>query len=195
MAVAAKIREEKGVDVETIWGDDGFVVRFPDVDEPPDPRLLPSLATLREFVDRLYRLLALEQSEHQAWCRRAALVKDKTYAALPELQQALEMLVSDKFSKMIAFLRSPAAQRVRTNNHVERANRKIRFWEKVRYKWRRRRRLVQFIVLALDHWWRRIRALRPAAGTPTKKTGRKTAMKTAPRKTSEKAAKPYKEAG
>ncbi|HXD75046.1 MAG TPA: DEAD/DEAH box helicase [Vicinamibacterales bacterium] len=40
MAVAAKIREERGVDVETLWGDDGFVVRFPDVDEPPDARLL-----------------------------------------------------------------------------------------------------------------------------------------------------------
>ena len=32
MAVAAKIREETGIDVETLWGDDGFVVRFPDVD-------------------------------------------------------------------------------------------------------------------------------------------------------------------
>ncbi len=40
MAAAAKIREETGVDVETLWGDDGFVVRFPDVDLPPDPRLL-----------------------------------------------------------------------------------------------------------------------------------------------------------
>ncbi len=40
MAAAAKIREERGIDVETLWGDDGFVVRFPDVDEPPDPQLL-----------------------------------------------------------------------------------------------------------------------------------------------------------
>jgi len=40
MAAAAKIREEKGIDVETLWGDDGFVIRFPDVDEPPDPALL-----------------------------------------------------------------------------------------------------------------------------------------------------------
>jgi ATP-dependent Lhr-like helicase len=40
MAVAAKIREETGADVETLWGDDGFVVRFPDVDVPPEPRLL-----------------------------------------------------------------------------------------------------------------------------------------------------------
>ena len=40
MAAAATIREQTGVDVETLWGDDGFVVRFPDVDLPPDPRLL-----------------------------------------------------------------------------------------------------------------------------------------------------------
>ena len=46
-------------------------------------------------------------------------------------------------------------QQVRTNNHVERCNRQLRFWEKVRYKWRRRRTLVRFVVLALDHWWTR----------------------------------------
>jgi len=40
MAVAARIREERGIDVDTLWSDDGFVVRFPDVDEPPDPTLL-----------------------------------------------------------------------------------------------------------------------------------------------------------
>jgi ATP-dependent helicase Lhr and Lhr-like helicase len=40
MAVAAKIREETGIEVETLWGDDGFVVRFPDVDAPPEPRLM-----------------------------------------------------------------------------------------------------------------------------------------------------------
>jgi transposase-like protein len=156
---------------------------------------LPELATLREFVDRVYRLLSLEQSEHQAWCRRAALLKEKAYAAIPELQQALDMLAPDKFTKMIAFLRSPAVKRVRTNNHVERTNRKIRFWEKVRYKWRRRRTLVQFIVLALDHWWKRLRQLRPTRkASPTKKTHPRTAQKTTPRKTSKNAAKPTREA-
>src|SRR5205814_1089797 len=33
-------REETGADVEILWSDEGFVVRFPDVDQPPDPRLL-----------------------------------------------------------------------------------------------------------------------------------------------------------
>jgi len=35
MAVAGRIRAAGGPDVETLWGDDGFVLRFPDSDEPP----------------------------------------------------------------------------------------------------------------------------------------------------------------
>jgi ATP-dependent helicase Lhr and Lhr-like helicase len=37
MAVSARIRAAGGPEVETLWGDDGFVLRFPDTDEPPDP--------------------------------------------------------------------------------------------------------------------------------------------------------------
>jgi ATP-dependent Lhr-like helicase len=36
MAVAARIRAAGGPEVETLWGDDGFVLRFPDTEEPPD---------------------------------------------------------------------------------------------------------------------------------------------------------------
>ena len=36
MAVSARIRAAGGPEVETLWGDDGFVIRFPDTDEPPD---------------------------------------------------------------------------------------------------------------------------------------------------------------
>ena len=75
-----------------------------------------------------------------------------------------------KFTKMIAFLRNPAAQKVRTNNHVERCNRKLRYWEKVRYKWRRRRTLVRFLVLALDAWWRRTLPKLEATQTAAKPT-------------------------
>jgi len=46
---------------------------------------------------------------------------------------------------------------VRTNNHVERTNRRLRYLEKVRYKWRRRRTIVRFVVLALDRWRRQRR--------------------------------------
>ena len=37
MAVSARIRAARGGEVETLWGDDGFVLRFPDTDDPPDP--------------------------------------------------------------------------------------------------------------------------------------------------------------
>ena len=36
MAVSARIRAAGGPEVETLWGDDGFVLRFPDTDEVPD---------------------------------------------------------------------------------------------------------------------------------------------------------------
>jgi ATP-dependent Lhr-like helicase len=40
MAVEAKFREERGLDLETMWTDDGFVVRYPDADIPPDSAAL-----------------------------------------------------------------------------------------------------------------------------------------------------------
>ena len=40
MAVTAHIRSHTGMDVEVMWGDEGFVVRFPEVERPPDPALL-----------------------------------------------------------------------------------------------------------------------------------------------------------
>jgi hypothetical protein len=76
------------------------------------------------------------------------------YSADPDLAWALAMLSPEKFDKMMAFLHSPKSQQVRTNNHVERTNRSLRYLEKVRYKWRRRRTIVRFIVLALDRWRR-----------------------------------------
>jgi ATP-dependent helicase Lhr and Lhr-like helicase len=39
MAVAARIKAA-GLDVETMWSEDGFVLRFPDTDNPPDTDLL-----------------------------------------------------------------------------------------------------------------------------------------------------------
>jgi ATP-dependent Lhr-like helicase len=40
MAATAHIRQMTGLDVEVMWGDEGFVVRFPETDRPPDPALL-----------------------------------------------------------------------------------------------------------------------------------------------------------
>jgi hypothetical protein len=127
---------------------------------------VPELRTLRDFVLKVYRLFDPQLSPHQARCRRAALVKDPRFLADSDLAKALAMLSPDKFEKMIAYLHSPAAQRVRTNNHVERTNRRLRYFEKVRYKWRRRRTIVRFIVLALDRW----RQCRPNANSVQSQT-------------------------
>jgi len=40
LAVTERLRRERGLDVETLWSDDGFVIRFPDTDAPPDTSLL-----------------------------------------------------------------------------------------------------------------------------------------------------------
>jgi transposase-like protein len=114
---------------------------------------LPELATLRRFADRIHWLFDTPKDFHQASCRRAALLRETAYRAVPELVKAMEQLDEEKFPKLMAYLNGPASRRVRTNNHVERTNRLFRFLEKVRYKWRRRRTLVRFVVLKLDQVW------------------------------------------
>jgi transposase-like protein len=114
---------------------------------------LPELATLRRFADRVYWLFDTPKDLHQASCRRSAIVRDPAFRAVPELVKAMEQLDESKFPKLMAYLNGPAGRRVRTNNHVERTNRLFRFLEKVRYKWRRRRTLVRFVVLKLDEVW------------------------------------------
>jgi hypothetical protein len=121
---------------------------------------LPELKTLRDFVDRLEMLFEEGQSEALAWGRHAALTRNRRFLAVPELAAAIEQLPAKKFAKMIAFLKSPACHRVRTNNHVERVNRKLRYQEKVRYKWRKRRTIVRFVVLLLDRYWQQERRAR-----------------------------------
>ncbi len=121
---------------------------------------LPELKALRDFVDRLEVLFEEGQSEALAWARHAALLRSGAFLAVPELAAAIGMLTAEKFAKMIAFLKSPACRRVRTNNHVERVNRKLRHQEKARYKWRKRRRIVRFVVLLLDRWWGQQRSIR-----------------------------------
>ena len=114
---------------------------------------LPVLATLRQFADRIYWLFDTPKDYHQASCRRAVIVRDPAFRAVPELVKALEQLSEEKFPKIMAYLNNPVSRRVRTNNHVERTNRMIRFFEKVRYKWRRRKTVVRFVVLRLDDIW------------------------------------------
>jgi hypothetical protein len=114
---------------------------------------LPELATLRRFADRIYWGFDTPKDFHQSSCRRSAVLRDPAFQAVPELVKAMEQLDEERFPKLMAYLNNPISQRVRTNNHVERTNRMFRFLEKVRYKWRRRKTLVRFVVLKLDQVW------------------------------------------
>ena len=132
---------------------------------------LPDLRTLWHFASEVRELFEKEARVQTLWKRRAALLREEKYKAVPELVKALERLEAGKFKKAVAFVYSQAGQKVRTNNHVERANRRLRFAEKLRYKWRRRKWVLRFVLLALDRWWRQVArtrrgATQPAAGEP-----------------------------
>jgi hypothetical protein len=114
---------------------------------------LPELRTLWYFACNVRRLFEKEARVQTLWQRRAALLREETYKQVAELVEAMKMLEAEKFKKAVAFVYSPVAEKVRTNNHVERANRQLRFKEKLRYKWRRRKWVLRFVLLALDRWW------------------------------------------
>ena len=56
MAISGRIRASGGADVEAMWGDDGFVLRFPDSDAAPDPELI--LIDAEEATDLVLRQLS-----------------------------------------------------------------------------------------------------------------------------------------
>ncbi len=124
---------------------------------------LPELRRLWHFCGEVYQLFSDEQVARLARRRRTLLLKKADYQEVPELVKALGLLQQDKFDQMIAFLESPAGQRVKTNNHVERTNRKIRFDEKVRYKWRSQRSLDRFLRLRLGRLTRNASMAGPPA--------------------------------
>jgi len=74
LAVVARFRGERGIDVETMWSDDGFVVRVPDTDEPPDPTLfLPSADEVESLVVRQLGSSALFAAKFREVAGRALL--------------------------------------------------------------------------------------------------------------------------
>jgi hypothetical protein len=113
-------------------------------------RYLPELRPLWHFCSDIYQLFSTEQVIRLARRRRTLLLKKASYQEVPELVEAMGLLKKEKFDKMVAFLECSAGARVRTNNHVERTNRKLRYDEKVRYKFRSQRSLERFIRLRLD---------------------------------------------
>jgi hypothetical protein len=115
---------------------------------------LPELRTLWYFAEEVRSLFEKEARVQTLWRRRQALLRKAKYQAVPELVEAMKRLETGKFKQTVAFVYSPMAEQVRTNNHGERANSKFRFTEKLRYKWRRRKWVLRFVLLALDRCWR-----------------------------------------
>jgi ATP-dependent helicase Lhr and Lhr-like helicase len=75
MAVSARIRAAGGPEVETLWGDDGFVLRFPDTDEPPDPDwILVESAEAMQMVLRQLGSTALFAGRFREAAGRALLL-------------------------------------------------------------------------------------------------------------------------
>jgi len=126
----------------------------------------PALRTLWHFAGDVQELFEKEARVQTLFKRRAALLRDEKYQGVPELLKAMELLEHGKFKKAVAFVYSAAGQKVRTNNHVERANRQFRFAEKSRYKWRSRKGVLRFVLLALDRWWRQAAQAQEQADRP-----------------------------
>ena len=110
---------------------------------------LPELRTLWNFCQEVYQLFNAAQVVRLARRRRTLLLKKASYQEVPELAKTMNLLEETKFDKMVTFLECSEGARVRTNNHVDRTNRKLRFDEKVRYKWRSQRSLDRFLRLRL----------------------------------------------
>jgi ATP-dependent Lhr-like helicase len=75
MAVTGRIRAAGGSDVETMWADDGFVLRFPGTDEPPDSdTFLLDAAEAMDLVLRQLGSTALFAAKFRESSARALLL-------------------------------------------------------------------------------------------------------------------------
>lgn len=119
--------------------------------------LSPTLGILRSFVNDLHELFAIRRSKTQAWKIWRRMKRNRSYLENEHLSKALNVLSKDNMFKLLSYLDEPSETRskIRTNNHVERCNRVLRYLEKVRYKWRRRRTIVRHILLQFGNWMKR----------------------------------------
>jgi hypothetical protein len=129
---------------------------------------LPELKVLWRFAQDVYEAWGTDQSLKVARWRWTRLRNNAEYQGVPELAEALEGLGKGRLEKTLAFLSLPALEREKTNNHVERMNRKLRFDEKVRYKWRTRKSIVRWVILRISRHTPKPKTQEPP---PTPETG------------------------
>ncbi len=75
MAVTGKVRAELGIDVETMWSDDGFIVRFPDTEAPPSAELaVPDPEEVEQLVVRQLGASSMFAAKFREAAARALLL-------------------------------------------------------------------------------------------------------------------------
>src|SRR5437867_247852 len=75
MAVTAKVRRELAIDVETMWSDDGLIIRFPETDLPPAADLvMPDADEVEQLVMRQLGASSLFAAKFREAAARALLL-------------------------------------------------------------------------------------------------------------------------
>ena len=88
MAATARIRDEAGVDVDVMWSDDGFVIRYPDGDRIPDTSLLiPDPDEVERLVVRQLGSTAMFSARFREAAGRALLLPRRRPGARAPLWQ------------------------------------------------------------------------------------------------------------
>jgi ATP-dependent Lhr-like helicase len=88
MAATARIRDEAGVDVEVMWSDDGFVIRYPDGERLPDTSLLlPDPDDVERLVVRQLGSTAMFAARFREAAGRALLLPRRRPGARAPLWQ------------------------------------------------------------------------------------------------------------
>jgi ATP-dependent Lhr-like helicase len=88
MAATARLRDERGLDAEVMWSDDGFVVRIPEGDEPPDTSfLMPDPDEVERLVVRQLGSTAMFAARFREAAGRALLLPRRRPGARAPLWQ------------------------------------------------------------------------------------------------------------
>ena len=88
MAATARIRDETGTDVEVMWSDDGFVIRYPDGEQLPDASLLlPDPDDVERLVVRQLGSTAMFAARFREAAGRALLLPRRRPGARAPLWQ------------------------------------------------------------------------------------------------------------
>jgi ATP-dependent Lhr-like helicase len=88
MAATTYIRQQTGIDVEVMWGDEGFVARFPGLESAPDPALLlPSADEVEALALRQLGSTSLFAARFREAAARALLLPRRRPGARTPLWQ------------------------------------------------------------------------------------------------------------